>query len=206
MVIKSVYNSQDEILEAIKSLHCPEGFECDLTYGHGAFWNKVQKPPLCFDLEPQASEVQQADSTELPLADETLSNVVFDPPFLTYVRGGRGHGEGKMAMSKRYSGYWKYEELIEHYAATIIEAHRVLKPKGKMIFKCQDIIHNHSMHCTHWNVIWLAMGYGFRLKDLFILVANNRITDKRKQKHSRIYHSYFLVLEKIAVPKNKSSD
>jgi len=44
----------------------------------------------------------------------------------------------------------------------------------------------------------------FRLKDLFILPAKSRMpipqqegTKKKVQKHARIFHSYFMVLEKI---------
>ena len=53
------------------------------------------------------------------------------------------------------------------------------------------------------NVITWADGL-FRLKDLFILPAKSRMpipqqkgTKKKVQKHARIFHSYFMVLEKI---------
>jgi len=77
--------------------------------------------------------------------------------------------------------------------------HRVLKKKGIMVIKCQDIIHNHKMHCTHVNVINWAAGM-FRLKDLFVLPAKHRMPSPNRkgvQKHARIFHSYFLVLEKL---------
>ena len=205
MVIRSVYNKQDDILRAIGSLHCPEGFECDMTYGNGSFWKTLPRPRLCFDIDPQVPEATQGDSTNLPVESSTLSSVVFDPPFLTYVRSGRDHGGGGMIMASRFGGYWTYRELIEHYMFSIVEAQRVLKPKGIMVFKCQDIIHNHKMHCTHNNVINMANDIGFRLKDLFILLAKSRMTDNRKQQHSRIWHSYFLVLEKLVINKNKQT-
>jgi hypothetical protein len=56
------------------------------------------------------------------------------------------------------------------------------------------------MHATHANVIEWAKDAGFRLKDLFILAAKHRMPSpnrKGKQKHARIFHSYFLVFEKI---------
>jgi hypothetical protein len=54
------------------------------------------------------------------------------------------------------------------------------------------------MHSTHYNVIGWAENEGFRLADLFILVATHRMPSPQKgtQKHSRIFHSYFLVLQK----------
>lgn len=99
--------------------------------------------------------------------------------------------------------YWVYSELEAHYIGTIKEAKRTLIKKGLLIFKCQDLIHNHKMHSTHYNIIKWAEEIGFRLKDNFILVAKNRIPTRaaehgvQTQKHARIFHSNFLVLEKI---------
>jgi hypothetical protein len=104
-----------------------------------------------------------------------------------------------MAMAKRFSGYWRYDELADHYQQTAKEAGRIIKKKGIFVVKCQDIIHNHKMHCTHANMIqWCAEW--FRLKDLFVLPAKHRMPSpnrKGSQKHARIFHSYFLVFERI---------
>lgn len=196
-VFRSVYDTQEEILNAIMHLHCQDGFECDMTYGNGCFWKKLQRPRLCYDITPLHEGVIKACSTMLPLAPGSLANCVFDPPFLTYVRNGREHN-GKVAMTSRFGGYYRYDELEDHYRDTISEAYRVLKPRGKMVFKCQDIIHNHKMHCTHVNVIQMAEIEGFRLADLFVLAAKHRMPSPQKgqQRHARIFHSYFLVLER----------
>jgi hypothetical protein len=106
-----------------------------------------------------------------------------------------------MVMGKRFSGYWTYKELTLHYKNTLSEAKRLLKKHGKLIFKCQDIVHNHRLHCTHANIINWADQAGLRLLDLFILMATHRMPSPNrqgKQKHSRIYHSYFLVFESIS--------
>lgn len=198
MMLQSLYHTQDEILHAIRQLHCPGGFECDMTYGNGAFWRRIARPRLCFDLQRLAPHVVAADSRMLPVEPGSLSNVVFDPPFLTYVKNGRDHAGGKCAMTKRFGGYYTYDELEDHYRDTLSEAYRVLQHRGKMVFKCQDIIHNHRMHCTHVRVIQMAEIEGFRLADLFILCAKSRMPGPQKgtQRHARIWHSYFLVLEK----------
>ena len=102
-----------------------------------------------------------------------------------------------MVMAKRFAGYWKYAELEQHYRHTLREAQRVLKPGGVMVFKCQDIIHNHKMHCTHANVLLWAAAEGFRLVDLFVLPAKHRLPSPNRagtQRHARIFHSYFIVL------------
>lgn len=198
---RSYYESQDDILRAILHLHCPEGFECDMTYGNGSFWKQIPRPAHCFDITPLHEGVIQADSRKLPLPDAFLLNAVFDPPFLTYVSNGRAHKGGNMAMSARFGGYYTYEELENHYYVTLKEAHRVLKPRGKFIFKCQDIVHNHQMHCTHALVIGMAESFGFKLLDLFILPAKHRMRGPQQgqQRHARIWHSYFLVFDRNRV-------
>jgi hypothetical protein len=195
---KSVYFSQHEVLDAIEALHIPTGFEADVTYGNGMFYKGRREPALKFDIQPQLAGVTQADSCALPLAESSLGSVMFDPPFLTYVKGGRDHKAGAVQMTARFGGYWTYGELTAHYTGTIAESARVLRKGGMLVVKCQDIIHNHRMHCTHANVIVWATERGFRLKDLFVLAAKHRMPgpQKGRQRHARIYHSYFLVFER----------
>lgn len=201
-MIRSVYYDQTEILKSIMNLCNIDSFCADVTYGNGKFYGEIPQPFYKFDISPQVDGVTEASSCNLPLYDEQCNSLVFDPPFLTYVRAAR-EGNGNMVMAKRFGGYWKYDELEDHYRGTLKEAHRVLSKKGIMVFKCQDIIHNHKMHCTHVNIINWADGL-FRLKDLFVLPVKSRMpipqqegTAKKVQKHARIFHSYFLVLEKI---------
>lgn len=201
-MIRSVYFDQSEILSSIMELCKIERFCADVTYGNGKFYDKIPEPKFKFDISPQVCGVTECSSDNLPVENESLKSLVFDPPFLTYVRAAR-EGNGNMVMAKRFGGYWRYDELEEHYMKTINEAHRVLGNKGIMVFKCQDIIHNHKMHCTHMNVMKWAEGK-FRLKDLFILPVKNRMpipqqegTKKKVQKHARIFHSYFMVLERL---------
>jgi hypothetical protein len=207
--VKSCYESQEDILRAIQKLHCPEGFECDLTYGNGVFWKNIGDPKLRFDVAPISDHIRKGDSTNTPLADATLNNVVFDPPFITYIKNGKDYKDGAMVMSRRFGGYYSYDELKKHYDLSLKEMSRILKNHGKVIFKCQDLIHNHKMHPTHCLVMNMAEQYGLKILDMFILVANHRMPmpqekmSNYKQKHARIYHSYFLVFEKIKVKAKK---
>ena len=76
----------------------------------------------------------------------------------------------------------------------------MLKKGGVMVVKCQDIIHNHKMHCTHASVIGWAADSGMRLLDLFVLPARHRLPAPNRagtQKHARSFHSYFLVFKKV---------
>lgn len=198
-VIKSVYENQIDIINSIMHLCGIDRFDVDVTYGNGMFYKKIEEPVHKFDLDGDLPGVTQSSSDDLPLGDKSIFSMMFDPPFLTYVRAART-GNGNMVMAKRFAGYWRYDELEAHYRGTIKEAHRVLSKKGIMVIKCQDIIHNHKMHPTHINIVSDWADGLFRLKDMFILPAKHRMPSpnrKGTQKHARIFHSYFLVLEKI---------
>jgi tRNA G10 N-methylase Trm11 len=200
MIIKSVSDDQEYIITSIMQLCNIERFDADVTYGNGVFWKNLPRPNYCFDINPQIDYVTCASSDNLPFDNASIKSIMFDPPFLTYIKSARDHNS---LMAKRYGGYWKYEELKEHYQKTIVEAYRVLGKKGIFVIKCQDIVHNHSLHPTHINVASWSEGM-LRLKDMFILTAKNRIPipqkeneAKKVQKHARIHHSYFMVMEKI---------
>lgn len=203
MTIKSVSYDQIEIIKSILSIEGIETFDADFTYGNGGFYKDLAKPRFRFDIDDGLNDLTHVcSSTQTPLEPSSINSIMFDPPFLTYIKQGRT-GNGNMVMAKRFGGYWLYSELEEHYRKTICEAYRVLKSKGIFVIKCQDIIHNHKMHCTHINTVNWASPF-FRLKDLYILPAKHRMgmpekpgEKKRQQKHARIYHSYFLVMEKL---------
>ena len=197
-VIKSVSDDQSYIIKSIMELNHIERFDADISYGKGGFWKELPRPVDCYDIDPQHDYVINASSVSLPVVNSYYKSIIFDPPFLTYIKQGREHNS---IMGRQFSGYWTYSELEEHYKMTLAEAHRALSKKGIMVFKCQDIVHNHSLHPTHINVVNWAEGM-FRFKDMFVLTAKHRIpvpqqegTKKKVQKHARIYHSYFLVLE-----------
>lgn len=201
-VIKSLYSNQFEILDAILKLHVTgDTFDVDVTYGNGAFYKKgIPQPTHRFDIDPTLTNTTKTCSSEnTGLVDASINSVVFDPPFLTYIRKQRV-GNSSMVMAKRFSGYWHVDELITHYQATLKEAARILKHKGVMVIKCQDIVHNHKLFCTHAHILnWAAPS--FRLKDLFIQAATHRMpapNRKGTQKHARVYHSYWIVLQRWA--------
>jgi len=199
-MIKSVSDDQQYIIKSIMELCNIERFDVDATFGNGSFWKNLPCPSYCFDINPQKEQVLTYSSDALPFDNEIIKSFMFDPPFLTYIKEAREHNS---IMAKRYGGYWSYKDLEDHYKKTIKEAHRVLVKGGILVIKCQDIVHNHSLHSTHINIFNWSQGL-FRLKDMFVLTAKNRIPipqkggeAKKTQKHARIYHSYFMVLQRI---------
>jgi DNA modification methylase len=79
------------------------------------------------------------------------------------------------------------------------EFYRVLKDDGILIFKCQDKVSGGRQYFSHVFIINQAEQMGYYTKDMFVLLAKNRMTPKwqvKNQKNARKFHSYFLILQK----------
>lgn len=192
-VVKSISYSQDEILKWIIQLYCPDGFDLDPTYSKGIFYKNVPEPKLKFDLEPQTKDVQQANCADLPIKSNSLNSIVFDPPFCFGI-----HGKTLQNISaKRFTMFKNFADLCVMYQDSLKEFARILKSKGKLIFKCQDYTDSKTT-MTHCLVYQWAVEFGFYAKDLFILLSKHRIFNpKLTQRHARKFHSYFWLFEKI---------
>ena len=198
-LIKSISYSQDEILNWIIKLYCPNGFDLDPTYSKGVFYKNVPEPRLKFDLSPQIDGVQQADCINLPIESDTLQSIVFDPPFVAAIPKGEATG----IITTRF-GYYRniQHELWPMYSKAIKEFYRILQSNGILVFKCQDTIDSSKQYLSHVEIVNQAVSVGFYPKDLFVLLAKSRLMspNMRHQKHCRKFHSYFLIFEKKKSP------
>lgn len=194
-VIKSVQNSDEQILASILQLYLRgHNFDLDPCYSRGLFYGDLERPRIKMDKTPQGLDVIQNDLLlGLPLADCSITSIVFDPPFMFGT-----HGQTKNnIMTKRFTMFDSWFELESMYRAALREFHRVLKDKGIVAFKCQDYTDSKTT-LTHCLVYQWAMEVGFIAEDLFVLVATGgRVwNSKLTQRHSRKYHSYWIVFRK----------
>ena len=191
--IKSISDSQSEILKNILTIYNLEKFDADITYSKGNFYKdgSVPQPEFKSDKLPSSSEVVEADYTNLPVADGVFQSVVFDPPFLPTLYS-------TSAMFKRFSGFATHAELHDSYKQALAEIFRVLKPEGICVFKCQDFVNSRKNWWIHINVHNYALEQGFIVDDLYILLAKSRMRtyNTTVQQHCRKFHSYLWVLKK----------
>jgi len=196
-VIKSVYNTDTEILRAIQTLYAPDGFGLDPTFSKGVFYKEISPPKWKFDLNPVVNGVSKADCQNLPLPNSSMANIVFDPPFMFGGKNGPHGGQGKDLMSKRFGMFFNFDELKKVYQGALKEFWRVLKKRGYLFFKCQDYTDSRTTmtHCLVYN--W-ATEIGFYAQDVFVLVAKARPIFKpnAKQRHARKFHSYWWIFRK----------
>ena len=193
----TVFDNEQELLKALISLHCPEGIELDPMYSKGNFYKEISNPILRFDINPQRDECKYGDAKNLPLDNNSISNMILDPPFMFGI-----HGKAeKYIMSTRFGIFKNFSELETLYKEILRESHRLLKRNGVLIFKCQDYTDSKTtmVHCYVWK--W-ALEQGFYAKDLAIFEFPKRIWNSNlKQRHLRKTHSYFWVFIRKKAPK-----
>ncbi len=199
-VIKSIGYDQIEMIQDIIKLHVPQGYiDLDPTYSKGNFYKSgvIQDPEYKFDLNPQTEDTQQGCATELPIKSDNLRCIMFDPPFLATTGKSLKKSKGNI-INKRFGVFSNEKELHKFYKKSLEEFYRVLNNNGVLIFKCQDKISSGKQYLSHCIIIQQALDIGFYPKDLFVLLAKNRLIAnwQRNQIHCRKFHSYFLVFEK----------
>lgn len=201
-MIKTTSYSQAEIIKNILELHIPnKKIDVDPTYSKGNFYKNtgIAAPKYRFDINPQVQGVQFGDSRKLPLEDCSVECEMFDPPFLATTGKSLSANDDNNIINKRFGVYPSETELHQFYIDSMKEAYRILKPNGILIFKCQDKISSGKQYLSHVFIINEAIKLGFYPKDLFVLLAKNRLVAEwqvKNQKNARKYHSYFIVFQK----------
>lgn len=195
------------IIRNILELHSLNStIDCDPTFSIGNFYKSgIPLPKYIYDKVPQVEGVVEATSDNLPLEDESILTIMFDPPFVMGGKTVQMSKKGSGIISKRFSSFYSFDELKEMYSKSLKEFYRILKDKGIVIFKCQDVVWHHKNHFTHTWAVNEALLYNFIPVDLFVLLSKHRLTDKRKQVHARKFHSYFLVFKKSKLRVDYSS-
>ena len=201
-LIKSISFDQSEIIKNILELHVKnKKIDCDPTYSKGNFYKNTQikEPQYKFDINPQTKDTVQADARNLPLDDKSINCIMFDPPFLATTGKSITSNENNNYINKRFGVFPSEKELHLFYVDAMKEFYRILNDDGILIFKCQDKISSGKQYLSHIFIINEAINIGYYPKDLFILLAKNRLVadwQLKSQKNARKFHSYFLVLQK----------
>ena len=204
----------------------------DVTFGRGVFWKSVDRTrytvlgsDLALDAPirtrfPDLDLDTGIDFADLPYESESLDAVILDPPYMEGfyrpspgTRAGQGThssfqrayssgtevGEGGQAARGRLA--WQ-DRVVDAYIKAGVEAHRVLRPEGTLIVKCQDAVSANLQRLAHVEIITGYERLGLYCKDLFVVVRSSKpgASRMKRQVHARKNHSYFLVFKKSRRP------
>ena len=198
--IQSISYNEKEIQENILKLFSDlDYYELDPCYSTGVFYKRGLKQPIFkFDINPQIEGVEKADVRNLPLKDNLIKTIMFDPPFIIGVPNNSKDKIGSNKTFNRFSGFNSKSEQSKFYYDSLIELYRILKEDGIIAFKCQDTVSSGKQYLVHSEIINMAQKIGFYVKDLFILLSKHRINSGKwkVQRHCRKYHCYYLILQK----------
>jgi hypothetical protein len=210
VVLSAHVGANAAVFAQVMALHVAEGSTvADVTWGKGAFWRQV--PDGRYRVLP--TDLQTGvDCRALPYADGEIDCVVLDPPYMEGLfRRDPGHLAGSGSHAAFRASYSDgtatddpaapryHEAVLQLYLGAGREAHRVLRPYGVLVVKCQDEVSANRQRLTHVELINAYAADGFYCKDLFVVVRPNRpgITRLLRQEHARKNHSYFLVFVKL---------
>jgi len=129
----------------------------------------------------------------MSLEAASIESIMLDPLFIFGI-----HGKAAGYYTSRTMGILRdFAELERHYKAILVEACRILKPKGICFFKCQDYTDSGTT-LTHCKVYEWATTAGFYAKDIAILnIPQTKVYNGNTvQRHLRKTHTYFFVFEK----------
>lgn len=199
-IVFSLSFDQDKILRDIMRLY-NDGmpFDADVTYSKGVFWKKLPQPRMKFDLEPQFNDVIKASANSLPLENDSVKSIVFDPPFMP---SQSPNNPGK--IKTRFTAFNSVAEMWKLYETAMWEFWRVLQPGGIVVVKCQDTVSSSKNYFSHFEVEKYARDIGFEQLDLFVLGSKRVMISStwKRQIHARKNHSYFLVFSKRKLSRN----
>ena len=194
-IIKSISNSQDEILYNILRLYVhTDTYDCDLTASIGVFYRGIiPKPQHLYDKYPQMENVRSLNEAfELP--NECFHSIVLDLPFTV-----KDEASAQTSMvSQRFTSFLTMQELYDTNDTMLNLAYRLLEKKGYLIMKTMDIKYSGKQYWIGNYVQNKAQEIGFRLEDMFILMSKTKVlsTGWHNQHSARKYHSYFFVFKK----------
>lgn len=192
-ILTACVGTNAELLPKVFELYIKPGSKiADVTYGKGVFWRNIDRTKY----EVIASDIAadpSIDFRDTGFPSKSLDVLILDPPYV--------HHDGiKGSISNCYkndaSGIKSHEDVIRLYAGGILEAARVLKQQGLILVKCQDEIESSKQRLSHVEIISLLELFGFKIKDIFVLVQQSVPAMREKyQLSARKNHSYLIVGE-----------
>lgn len=191
-----------EAIELLLAVHCPLKTPdiLDCTFNVGCMWRGLDRAPVRLDINTALDVDVVADFTRLPFRNASFDVLVFDPPHLPVAAASRGSSK----MWERHYGItirgmgWDGDDVSKMFRPFLREAKRVLRPKGLILAKIIDLVHNHRQQWQQVAFVNAVRKVGLTPCDMLIKCdpsAGNLHSSKwRKINHLRKAHCYWIVV------------
>jgi DNA modification methylase len=201
-VLTSYQCNNDYLIAQVARLYFRDGNRiADVTYGEGRFWRKVNLSQYQFYPSDLLTLPEHPyDFRHLPYRSCDFDIHVFDPPYIHQRRGQpRQRIHGADYRNAETTEKFTYEQIIELFRDGMTEGHRILKPGGLMLVKCQDQIdekgHQRMAHIDVHNIALHELL--MVLEDQFVLIQPSPLLQfGRSTRHAKKNHSYLFVFRK----------
>jgi hypothetical protein len=197
----TIHGTSADVLAQILSIYVPAGSViADLTFNTGGFWRNQDISDytlVASDLFGFPGLDLRADLRNLPFRSGSFHAVIMDPPY-----GNASTSARTDSLEKRYNLQTVKTPagILALYRDAILEAHRILRKRGVLILKCQDMVDGGRQHFMSVDICNHARSIGFRGEDKFNMVPPGKPMIRhpdRPQQHARKNHSEFWVFRKV---------
>jgi hypothetical protein len=201
-VLTSYRSDNDHLLAEVARLFFRPGDRiADGTYGMGRFWRKLDLSQYEFHPSDLLTVPEHPyDFRHLPYRCGSFNVPVYDPPYIHQRRGqARQRIHGADYKNAKTTRGFSDGPIIQLFREGMAEGHRLLKPGGLMLVKCQDQIDEGGrQRMAHLEVHDIALKeLGMEVEELFILTQTSPLLQfGRSPRHARKSHSTLWVFRK----------
>jgi hypothetical protein len=191
-----LHGNNADIMREVSRLYIRDGARvADVTYGKGIFWKRTDTSRFTL-LGSDLTTVPERpyDFRATPYESASFDHVVFDPPYV--------HNPGKPLYEVSYRNAehhcgQSHADIIEDYRQGMIEARRILRPRGLLWVKCKDEVQSGKQQWSHQEIQGISRELGMVQKDLFIVIPTSRMPRQHKRQiHAAKHHSYLLLFSR----------
>jgi tRNA G10 N-methylase Trm11 len=154
------------------------------------------------DIDPRARPDVVGDATRLPFANGSFDTVYCDPPHFIRFNHDRAwqtqfgpNGHRGRRRYKRFSSWPNKAAWRAFVDASLREFHRVLKPRGRLVWKIPDGTRSHGRMADRRDVMNAATGY-FRLVDFEYHLSDGLLSRSNVRMGKRVTVVFELTLER----------
>jgi hypothetical protein len=190
-----------KVLSLMLAFYAPEASVIvDVTANARRMWDGLDTSRVTFcDSDPTVHPDVVANFSSLPMDNESVDVLVFDPPHLPSAAGSEESYEA-MVTDYGLAHAPTADNVAGLFPGFLVEAQRVLRKNGIVIAKIKDYVHNHSYQWMLSEFIGAARSAGLTPCDLIIKCdpCGGNLSSGRWQKayHARNIHCWFVVIRK----------